>query len=170
MKHKKPVAARPAQPVLLSAWMYGVVLSVTSRPIIVFLKMPRDLRGPYPADDIPPATDVLQMFLFPFFFGGKLVQREEAALLNHYSFTICSSCDLWQGPSHSVFRLLAYIYIYFYLIPAVDLYMRIHNSPLLLLLLFWGDIHLYFYITFVILFLFFASPGRYRETGELYAG
>jgi hypothetical protein len=31
--------------------------------------MPRDLRGPYPADDIPPATDVLQMFLFfPFFF------------------------------------------------------------------------------------------------------
>jgi hypothetical protein len=92
-------------------------------------------------------------------FNGK-----RPRLLNHYSFTICSSCDLWQGPPTLFFGCWP-IYISILFLFPVDLYMRIHNSPCCCSF-YLGDIHLYFYITFVILFYFWLPRPLDCERGS----
>lgn len=129
--------------------------------------MPRDLRGPYPADDIPPATDVLQMFLFflSFSFGGETCSTGRGRVC-WIIILLRSAHPVIYGKALPLCFFGCWpIYISILFLFPVDLYMRIHNSPCCCSF-YLGDIHLYFYITFVILFYFWLPRPLDCERGS----
>lgn len=163
MKSKKPVAASPASAERLNVWC-SIKCHIPSHYSL--FENAAGFTGPISSRRYSASNGCLtNVSLFSLFLlEGKLVQREEAALLNHYSFTICSSCDLWQGPPTLFFGCWP-IYISILFLFPVDLYMRIHNSPCCCSF-YLGDIHLYFYITFVILFYFWLPRPLDCERGS----
>jgi hypothetical protein len=164
MKSKKPVAASPASAERLNVWC-SIKCHMPSHYSL--FENAAGFTGPIQQTIFRQQRMSYKCFSFfsLFLLGGKLVQREEAAFVESlYSFTICSSCDLWQGPPTLFFGCWP-IYISILFLFPVDLYMRIHNSPCCCSF-YLGDIHLYFYITFVILFYFWLPRPLDCERGS----
>lgn len=122
MKSKKPVAASPASAERLNVWS-SIKCHMPSH-YSLFWKC----RGIYGAHIQQTIFRQQRMsykcfsFFSLFLLGGKLVQREEVAFVESLFFYDLLILWFMARPSHSVFRLLAYLYIYFIFIPSWSLY------------------------------------------------